>query len=210
MDRDEHEILTKQTINKAERHLGKADSVMKDLIRRRGPCSLGEYEYRPFHTLVVSIISQQLSAKAADTIQGRLAQVTSIPFFLPESVLSCSTDKLRAAGLSSSKVRYIQELACNVADGRLSFADLENEEDDVVIETLVELPGIGQWTAEMFQIFGLKRPDVLSLGDAGLQRSAKALYGVRENGSELLMKISDAWRPYRSVASWYLWKHLDG
>jgi DNA-3-methyladenine glycosylase II len=210
MNRNNHEILTKKIIDKAERHLRRSDPIMKDLIRRHGHCPLDEYEYRPFHTLVVSIISQQLSAKAADTIQGRLAQVTSIPFFLPESVLSCSTDKLRAAGLSSSKVRYIQELARSVADGRLSFADLEHEEDEFVIETLVELPGIGQWTAEMFLIFGLKRPDVLSLGDAGLQRAAKALYGEREDVSELLKTISDAWRPYRSVASWYLWKHLDG
>jgi DNA-3-methyladenine glycosylase II len=158
----------------------------------------------------VSIVSQQLSAKAADTIQGRLAQVTSTPFFLHENILSCPADKLRTAGLSSSKVRYIQELARSVADGRLSFADFEHEEDQAVVGTLVKLPGIGQWTAEMFLIFSLRRPDVLSLGDAGLQRAVKALYGGGDGESKLLNKISDAWRPYRSVASWYLWKYLDG
>ncbi|MCX5815263.1 MAG: DNA-3-methyladenine glycosylase 2 family protein [Proteobacteria bacterium] len=164
-------------------------------------------EYHPFHPLVTSIISQQLSAKAADTIENRIAEIVSIPF-LPTELLSTPVELLRAAGLSWPKARYIHELAQRVSDGRLSFSNLESEKDDDVIAALVDCPGIGRWTAEMFLIFGLKRLDVLSLGDAGLQRAARLLYGVDKEKDGLLASVADLWRPYRSVASWYLWQHL--
>jgi DNA-3-methyladenine glycosylase II len=179
---------------------------MKRLIAEHGPCPLAKREYHPFHALVTSIISQQLSSKAADTIESRIPETVSVPFD-PTELLSISIESLRTAGLSRPKARYIHELAQRVTDGRLSFSILESAQDDDVIAALMKLTGIGRWTAEMFLIFGLKRLDVLSLGDAGLQRAARALYESRGNG-ELLASVATAWRPYRSIASWYLWRHL--
>jgi len=175
---------------------------MKRLISEYGHCPIADWEYNPFHTLVTSIISQQLSAKAADTIEGRISEIVSVPF-QPKELLSVPVESLHSAGLSRPKARYIHELAQRVSDGRLSFTDIEAVKDDDVIAALVDCPGIGRWTAEMFLIFGLKRLDVLSLGDAGLQRAAKILYG-----DGLLERAAEAWRSYRSVGCWYLWKSL--
>ncbi|MGO9373572.1 MAG: DNA-3-methyladenine glycosylase family protein [Syntrophobacteraceae bacterium] len=161
---------------------------------------------QPFHSLASAIISQQLSAKAADSIKKRLSLITPIPFS-PHGFLSVATEALRSAGLSTAKSKYIVDLANRVTDGRLDFDKLNEEPDEMVIATLTEIPGVGRWTAEVFLIFGLKRADVLSVGDAGLRRAVRLLYGNSENG--LLEQVSDVWRPYRSVASWYLWKHLD-
>ena len=131
-----------------------------------------------------------------------LALVSS---FTPVGFLEAPLVELRGAGLSSAKARYILELARRVDDGTLDFGALKRQSDDDVIRALVDLPGIGQWTAEMFLIFGLHRPDVLALGDAGLKRAARLLYGKNAN----LERIGKRWRPYCSVASWYLWRHLD-
>lgn len=196
--------ITEKNIRQAERHLSRSDPVMKRLIAEHGPCPLAKREYNPFHTLVTSIISQQLSAKAADTIEGRISEMVSVPF-QPTELLSVSVESLRTAGLSRPKARYIHELAQRVSDGRLSFTYIESVKDEDVIAALVDCPGIGRWTAEMFLIFGLKRLDVLSLGDAGLQRAAKILYG---DGDGVLEKATEAWRPYRSVGCWYLWQSL--
>jgi len=184
------------------------DVVMKRLIALYGPCPFAEWEYEPFSTLVTSIISQQLSSRASDTIEKRIAGIVSLPFD-PKRFLEVSPQALRGAGLSLSKVRYIRELAQRVVDGRLVLDDLDEFEDETVIATLVKIPGIGQWTAEMFLIFGLRRLDVLSLGDGGLRRAFKLLYGKDGEGQESLETVAVAWRPFRSVASWYLWKSLD-
>ena len=199
--------LTEKTIRQAERHLSRSDPVMKRLIAEHGPCPLAKWEYNPFHTLVTSIISQQLSSKAADTIENRIPEMVSVPF-QPMELLSVSVESLRSAGLSRPKARYIHELAQRVSDGRLSFSDIESKKDDDVVAALVESPGIGRWTAEMFLIFGLKRLDALSLGDAGLQRAARILYGKNGDRTGLLESVAVAWRPYRSVSCWYLWQHL--
>lgn len=200
--------LTSPLLLSAESHLRYADPVMAGLIDRHGPCALHEQPYQPFHTLVASIISQQLSAKAANTIEQRVARIIPSPF-QPEDILRVSPDMLRGAGLSSRKATYMRGLAEKVLDGRLSFDALATVEDEVVIETLVESPGIGRWTAEMFLIFGLKRPDVLSLGDAGLRRAANLLYCGTKANSISLERVAESWTPHRSVASWYLWKHVD-
>jgi len=177
--------ITEKTVREAERQISRSDPVMKRLIAEHGSCPLAKWEYHPFHTLVTSIISQQLSAKAADTIENRIAEMASVPF-QPMELLSVSVESLRSGGLSRPKARYIHELAQRVSDGRLSFSDIESEKDDDVIAALIESPGIGRWTAEMFLIFGLKRLDVLSLGDAGLQRAARVLYGDGENGRDCI------------------------
>jgi DNA-3-methyladenine glycosylase II len=187
----------------AERHLRQSCRIMARLIAQHGPCPLADREFRPFQTLANSIISQQLSAKAADTIERRVLAI--VPGFTPAGFLAVPTEALRAAGLSAAKARYIGELAQRVSDGRLNLEGMQQTPDADVIAALVELPGIGQWTAEMFLIFGLRRPDVLSLGDAGLQRSARLLFG----DDAKLEHVGQSWRPFCSVASWYLWRHLD-
>ncbi|HEX7642569.1 MAG TPA: DNA-3-methyladenine glycosylase 2 family protein [Burkholderiaceae bacterium] len=176
---------------------------MAGLIRVHGPCRLADREFRPFQTLANSIISQQLSAKAADTIERRVHAI--VPGLTPAGFLAVAPDALRTAGLSSAKARYIVELAQRVSDGRLNLEAMQEAPDADVVAALVELPGIGQWTAEMFLIFGLRRPDVLSLGDAGLQRATRLLFG----DDAKLERLGQPWRPFRSVASWYLWRTLD-
>lgn len=193
MTNNSKQPLTEKTVREAERHISRSDPVMKRLIAEHGSCPLAKWEYHPFHTLVTSIISQQLSAKAADTIENRIAEMVSVPFE-PMELLSVSVESLRSAGLSRPKARYMRELAQRVSDGRLSFSNIESEkDDDDVIAALVDCPGIGRWTAEMFLIFGLKRLDVLSLGDAGLQRAARLLYGNGEDGAGLLASVADVW-----------------
>ncbi|MFA7322125.1 MAG: hypothetical protein WC000_11730 [Dokdonella sp.] len=151
-----------------------------------------------------AIISQQLSAKAAATIAARVAQLAPRPF-TAEAMLSVAAENLRAAGLSSAKTRYIHELARRVVDDDLDFGRIRKLGDEAAIAALTEVPGIGRWTAEMFLIFTLRRPDILSLGDAGLARSVRLLYGEMAE----MQRVAERWRPYRSVACWYLWRHLD-
>jgi len=194
--------LTPTSVRRAQTQLRRACPVMAALIRHHGTCPLAEGNPDAFETLATSIIGQQLSLTAAETIGRRV--LTLIGAFTPERVLAATPEALRAAGLSAAKVRYITELARRVDDGRLHLAAFAHMSDADVTAALVELPGIGQWTAEMFLIFGLKRPDVLSLGDAGLQRAARMLFGETID----LQQIGEAWRPWRSVASWHLWRTL--
>ncbi|MDZ4153992.1 MAG: DNA-3-methyladenine glycosylase 2 family protein [Methylicorpusculum sp.] len=198
-----HHSLSACTIRAAEKHLSQSCEVMSRLIVVHGSCSIADREFLPFQTLATSIISQQLSAKAANTIEQRVLSIVSS--FTPASFLSVPVDVLRGTGMSSAKARHIIELAQRVCDGRLNFDALLKQDDEDVITALVDLPGIGRWTAEMFLIFGLKRPDILALGDAGLKRAARLLYGE----DATLESLGQAWMPYCSVASWYLWRHLD-
>jgi DNA-3-methyladenine glycosylase II len=201
--------LTPALLKKAVDHLSLSDRVMAKLIRTHGPCTLHRRTSDLFHTLVVSIISQQLSAKASDTIERRIAECVPYPFNA-EEMICVPPERLREAGLSSRKVAYILGLAERVNDGLLSYEALAPKDNDEVMAVLMAISGIGRWTAEMFLIFGLKRPDVLALGDAGLQRAAKMLYPKASSNGNALEKVSERWKPYRSVASWYLWRHIDG
>src|SRR5512140_636191 len=145
-------------IRRAERHLAKADPIMQRLIVRHGHCPIAEREFRPFHMLANSIISQQLSTKAAATIKVRVGALVGVPIEISK-VLSTAPERLRSAGLSEAKTRYIRELAAHVNDGRLDFDAIITLDDESVVEKLVVVPGIGRWTAEMFLLFGLKRMD---------------------------------------------------
>lgn len=187
----------------AEMHLCASGNVMAHLIRRHGPCGILRRRNTAFQTLASSIISQQLSDRAATTIKKRVIALS--PGFTPAGILGLSPESLRTAGLSSAKVRYITELAQRLQDGRINLRQLRQQNNEDVITVLTDLPGVGRWTAEMFLIFGLKRPDVLALDDVGLQRAVRRLYGE----TATLETVSDCWRPYRSVASWYLWRSLD-
>ena len=154
-------------IRKAERHLARVDPVMQRLIEKHGHCPLAQRELQPFHMLANSIISQQLSIKAAGAIRQRLTLLIEAPF-LPEKFRVIPAEQLCGAGLSRAKVRYIGALADRVCARQLVFDEITSKNDEAVIEMLSECPGIGRWTAEMFLIFGLKRLDVLAVGDAGL------------------------------------------
>jgi DNA-3-methyladenine glycosylase II len=197
-------------IRKAMRHLDFSDRVLSALIKKHGPCTITPALANPFHALASSIISQQLSARAARAIKGRLFDLLRIDSFTPEGMLRISPKDFRVAGLSRAKREYIRGLSLAVKNGELDFASIAKYGDEDVITKLITLPGVGRWTAEMFLIFGLGRPDVLSVNDAGLKKGFKVTYHLQEmpSASEMI-SISDPWRPYRSVASWYLWRAVD-
>jgi DNA-3-methyladenine glycosylase II len=188
----------------AEKYLSRIDPILASLIQKHGSCPIFSREINPYGTLIRSVISQQLSAKAADTIEGRVVKL--VGGLHPAGLLAVSVEGLRGAGLSAAKARYIREISQRVVDGRLDFDRLRDGADEEILVVLTEIPGVGRWTAEMFLIFGLGRSDVLAMGDAGLRRAFRLLYGETAD----LAKVGELWRPYRSVASWYLWKHLDG
>jgi len=181
---------------------------MAGLVARHGPCRLAKRGGSPFESLAGAIIGQQLSTKAAATIRGRVAALVG-PGFEPAAILGKSPEELRAAGLSGAKARYLRELAEKVVAGIFSFETVAALDDESAVVALTELSGIGRWTAEMFLLFHLQRADVLALGDGGLQRAANLLYPRGRRKGDLLSRVGEPWRPYRSVASWYLWRHLD-
>lgn len=202
--------LSKSLINKAIRHLTSSDKILSDFIIKHGPCLIKPSIDNPFHALASSIISQQISARAARAIKGRLFALLGTERMTPKKILKLSPKNFRAIGLSRPKSKYIRELALAVKKGDLDFPSISNSDDEIVIEKLTAFSGIGKWTAEMFLIFGLGRPDVLSTNDAGLRKGFKILYGLQDIPSpEEMISIGEPWRPYRSVASWYLWRVVD-
>jgi DNA-3-methyladenine glycosylase II len=196
----------------AEKFLARRDPVMKRLIAAHKPCTLIGTKRDPFHVLCTSIISQQLSVKAADTIQSRVStQVGARKNLKPLHIINAVHDDLRACGLSHAKARWLRTISEKVNDGTFSFTKLKRMDDATAIEALDALPGIGRWTAEMYLIFALHRLDIFAMDDAGLRRSINKLYndGTPLDDEETL-SITDRWAPYRSVASWYLWRMIDG
>jgi len=194
---------------KARRLLARRDPVLRDLMRRYGPCGLADAQHTdPFRALVHAIISQQLSTKASATIERRFAALfDGAP--TPAAVGATSDAQLRGIGLSTQKLGYVRELSRRVADGSLPLAELDRMPDDDVIAALTEVKGIGRWTAEMFLMFRLHRPDVLPLGDLGIVKAVQRAYRLRTSPTPArLLRLGEAWRPYRSVACWYLWASL--
>lgn len=196
-------ILDRLSLKTAEAYLVEADPILGRVIETHGPCTLCAGREDPFEQLCVSIIGQQLSVKAAHTIRGRVLALTGS--LTPEKLLEADPEALRAAGLSRPKIRYIRALSEMVDNGELALDSLTSLPGEQVLAELLKVPGIGQWTAEMFMLFNLRHSDVLALGDAGLHRAVKKLYGPKHN----LQKAGKKWRPYSSVASWYLWQFLD-
>ena len=195
---------------KARRVLARRDPVIRDLMRRYGPCGLAEAQHTdPFRALVQAIISQQLSTRAAATIEGRFSGLFGgVP--TPRHVAETPDVQLRAVGLSSQKVRYIRDLCQRVEDGSLPLASLDHLPDDDVIAVLTQVKGIGRWTAEMFLMFRLHRPDVLPVNDLGIVKAVQREYRMRTLPTpKRLLRLGESWRPFRSVACWYLWASLD-
>jgi DNA-3-methyladenine glycosylase II len=194
----------------ARRHLSRRDAVLKQLIRTIGPCTLSHNPDR-FAILVRSIVSQQISGKAAAAISGRLEQALAPHGFTPPALLAAKEPALQAAGLSAAKRRYLRDLAGKVHDGTVPLHRLHRFTDEEVVASLVQVLGIGRWTAQMFLIFSLARPDVLPTDDLGLRVGVQRLYRLRElPGKKDLEALAEPWRPHRTTATWYFWRSLGG
>ena len=203
--------MTSAEYQRARRLLMRRDPVLGAAIKRIGPCGLAERQRRDHLTaLIGAIVSQQLSTKAAATIFGRFVALFpggEIPD--ARAIDALDHEVLRGVGLSGQKVGYLRDLCARILDGRLNLAELESLDDEAVIERLTSVKGFGRWTAEMFLMFRLHRPDVLPVGDLGIVNAIKRLYRLRARPKPArMLKLGEAWRPYRSVACWYLWQTL--
>lgn len=198
------------------RALSAADARLASLIAEVGPCTLLERAKHPpdpstfFETVAESIVSQQLSTKAADTIYGRVLALGGGKLLPPDELLRVEEAALRAAGLSGQKVKYLRDLAEKTASGKLHLEKLPSLDDEQVIEHLCLVKGVGRWTAQMFLMFRLCRPDVLPVADLGIQQGIKKLYNLRSDPTPAKMEtIANPWRPYRTFACWYIWRHHE-
>ena len=189
----------------------KCDPKLRDVIKRIGACELHSAAPKdPFVTLCMSIASQQLSIKAAATIFRRFEDLFPKRRPTPEVVMQLTDEQLRACGFSRAKAMFVKDLAAHVLDGRLDLKRLKKHSDDEVMQQLVAVKGIGRWTAEIFLMFRLGRVDVLPADDLGLMNAAQRIYGLRKRpDAKKLRQMGEAWRPYRSVAAWYLWQSLS-
>ena len=165
----------------------------------------------PFQALVRAVISQQLSTKAADTIEGRVfALLGGVRGLTPESLLAADQAALRAAGLSWPKISYLRDLAQHVVDGQLDLHGLKHKTDEEIVVAITAIKGFGRWSAEMFLMFCLHRPDVFPVGDLGIVKGVQQLTGMKKRPKPRTMaRAAEAWKPYRSIASWYLWRLLE-
>jgi len=192
----------------AVRHLKKADPVLCAIIERIGPYRI-EYDEPRFHSLAEAIVYQQLNGRAAFTIFKRLTDLAGDPL-TPEGILKLTEAQMRGVGLSKQKLSYLRDLAEKAHSGQVDFARLPDLPDEEVIKQLTQIKGIGVWTAHMFLMFALRRPNVLPTGDYGVQMAIRKHYRKRKLPKPKDMeKIAKSWEPYRSVACWYLWKSMD-
>jgi len=203
--------LTPEGYAKARRILMRRDPALGAAIKRIGPCLMADRQRKDhLSALVGSIVSQQLSTKAAATIFGRFVGLfpdNHVP--AADAIAALDDATLRGVGLSGQKVSCLRDLSARIIDGRLVLNELETLPDEQVIERLTAVKGFGRWTAEMFLMFRLHRPDVLPVDDLGIQNAIQRLYRLRKRpDAKRMMKLGEAWKPYRSVASWYLWQSL--
>lgn len=191
---------------KARRHLARRDPVLKKVIGAIGTCTL-QTEPNRFGLLVRSIVSQQISGHAARAISGRLYESFARTGVTPAAIRRARDERLRGVGLSVNKIRALRDLADKVHKGEVPLDDLHQLEDEEVIERLIPVRGIGRWTAQMFLIFSLGRPDVLPVDDFGLRAGVKRHYGLADLPKrQELTDLAEPWRPYRSIATWYMWR----
>jgi DNA-3-methyladenine glycosylase II len=193
------------------RHLGKRDRVMRKLIPKFGEARL-QSRGDAFTTLARSIVGQQISVKAAQSVWGKLVEAIGGPSTRvePAAMLEVNATALRGAGLSARKCEYLVDLAHHFEDGRVHPKQWQQMEDEAIVDELVAIRGIGRWTAEMFLIFHLLRPDVLPLDDLGLIKGISVNYFSGEPVSRAeAREVGEAWTPFRSVATWYIWRSLD-
>jgi len=184
---------------------------MLALVERVGPCRLDQrVAPDPFQALLRAIVAQQVSAKAARTVYARIVSHLGDTGVTAEAVLGLDADVLRATGLGPAKTRYVRDLAEHVRDGRLPLVDLDELDDDAVIAALTDVRGIGRWTAEVFLIFQLQRLDVFPAADLALLTGIQRVYRKRRRPTPAeARRFAERWRPYRSIASWYLWRSIE-
>ena len=196
----------------ATAHLALVDPVMGEVIARAGSCTLDvRNEGTHFDALIRSIVYQQLSGKAAATIHGRVVSLIGeggSP--VPQTILSTTHEALRAVGLSNQKASYVRNLAQHVIDGSLPIESLHNLTDEEIIHALVQVKGIGRWSAQVFMMFRLGRPDVLPELDLGIQKGIQKAYRMRKLPTpKQVLARGKKWAPYRTVGAWYMWRILD-
>ncbi len=201
--------LTPAQIQSARRHLRAADPVMKTIIDAVGPYTL-RFERDRFAMLVRSIISQQISTSAARAIRKRLVDLGRAEGLTPGSLARYTIDELRSVGLSPQKASYVSDLAAKVNDGTVNLRQIGRLSDERVVDQLMQVKGIGRWTAQMFLIFSLGRPDVFPHGDLGVRTAIRDRYDLEDLPDKTTSHaIAAPWRPFASVASWYCWRSLD-
>ena len=198
-----------QEIKAARLHLQKSDPVMKQIIKSTGPFT-AKIRRNRFLTLVNSILAQQISCKAADSIRKRLVEAVAPDDLVPETILQFNIEQFRELGISRQKAAYLHDLANQVVTGNVVLRTIGRKDDSKIIDDLTQIKGIGVWTAQMFLIFSLGRLDVFPDGDLGIKNAILKNYSVRGELTKVKMnKIAKPWRPYATVASWYLWRSLE-
>ena len=201
--------LTPSHIQTARRHLRAADPVMRSMIDAVGPYTL-RFEKDRFGMLVRSIVSQQISTIAARAIRKRLLELAGPEGLTAANLVRFTIEQLRSVGLSQQKAAYVADLSCKVREGVVDLRRLGRLSDERVVETLTQVKGIGRWTAQMFLIFALGRPDVFPHDDLGVRAAIRDRYGLGDlPDKKTSLTIAAPWRPYASVASWYCWRVLD-
>jgi DNA-3-methyladenine glycosylase II len=195
-------------MRKAIHHLKKSDPVLSAIIEKVGPFRM-EFDEPAFHSLAEAIVYQQLNGKAAVKIFNRFTALAGDPV-TPEGIAKLTDEQLRSVGLSKQKSSYLRDMAERTIRGELDFSRLADMTDVEVIKHLTQVKGVGVWTAHMFLMFSLRRPNILPTGDFGVQMAIKKHYKKRKLPKPLQMeKIAKCWEPYRSIACWYLWRSLD-
>jgi DNA-3-methyladenine glycosylase II len=196
---------------RARRVLMRRDPILGGVIKRHGPCTIADTPHLDHFTAICRVIvGQQLSTKAAATIFKRFVDLLPERLVTPSAVIALTPEQLREVGLSRQKMSYLVDLGNRVMARETPLHVLDTMTDEQVIETLTGLKGLGRWSADMFLMFRLHRPDVLPVGDLGIVRAMERLYGLRKPpGPERMEKIAEAWKPYRSIACWYLWRSLE-
>jgi DNA-3-methyladenine glycosylase II len=198
-----------KSVQRARQHLRSADPVIGQIMKRVGPFALKVQRNR-FQTLVRSIISQQISTAAARTIHQRLVDTAAPAKIDPISICQLGNDELRQAGLSGQKATYVLDLAAKAKDGTIRFAKHRSMSDDQIVAELIQVKGIGEWTAQMFLMFSLGRPDILPGDDLGIRQAIRAAYNLSElPNRKRCLELGQPWRPFASMASWYLWRSLE-
>lgn len=199
--------MDNELIDTAVQYIRKKDKVMSALIKKHGSLTNRPAQLPHYHGLVRAIINQQLSIKAAQTIEKRLRLTQGGRYFNAEKILKLKSPDMRACGLSNNKVRYIRTLADAICSGELNFRKLARQDDEAIRNCLIQYPGIGQWSTDIFLMTSLQRTDIFPIGDLVLRKSMQKHYQLDElKNDRQYLSIASAWQPYRSIACYYLWK----
>lgn len=211
MTKSQFPTITSRLVKRADHHFAWVDPLLSKVIHEIGPCLLSKRKLQPFRALVSAVVGQQLSEQAASSIRRKVAGILGPEYMKwPKRLSQVHPNHLTSQGLSTAKANCLIGLAHAINSRELDFDEVAKMPDEEVIDLLIRYKGIGRWTAQMFLIFGLKRPDVISIGDTGLRRGAQLVYGLKSRpNEEEFACLAESWKPYRTIASWYLWRVLD-